>query len=387
MTQSNIPLAMERAAGQVEKMVWLISTPTIDNFGINKYFLNSTQNHFHFRCPRCSKFTELVYPDCLVITAEDVNDPRVKDSHIVCKECKGRLEHAAKLDWLATGVWVPTFSNRDTAGWHVNQLYSCAMKPGEFARAALLANIDPSAEQELWNSKLGMPHVVDGARVTDDDLETSKRGHKRADARAGGFLTLGVDVGKFLHWEIDGWLVPPVNAAGPDLNVLAKCRVLTHGKCREFEELDQLMRDFAIGFSVVDANPERRKALEFANRWFGRVKLCFYGRGVSGKTIHVHEAEPTVTVDRTSWLDLSLGRFRRSRHDDAIMIPCDVDLEYASHIKAPVRIYEKDPDGNPVGRYVEGSSADHFAHARNYAEIALPLGMALGAHESLGNVL
>src|SRR5262249_14884021 len=51
--QENIPLAMERAAGQVEKMVWMISTPTIDNFGINKYYLQSSQNHFHFKCPCC----------------------------------------------------------------------------------------------------------------------------------------------------------------------------------------------------------------------------------------------------------------------------------------------------------------------------------------------
>lgn len=386
-TQENIPLAMERAAGQVEKQVWMVSTPTIDNFGINKYFVQSSQNHFFFKCPHCSRLTELVYPDCLVITATEVTDSAIKGSHLICKECKGLLPHESKAEWLAGGVWVPTFADRDTAGWYVPQLYSCAMRPGEFAKAALMAEIDPSAEQELWNSKLGMPHVVDGARVTDDDLETAKRGHKRADARGGGFLTLGVDVGKWLHWEIDEWVLPPPGYGAVDINIASKARVLTHGKCREFEELDRLMRDYGVGFCVVDANPERRKALEFANRWFGRVRLCFYGRGIQGKTIHVHEAEPTVTVDRTSWLDLSLGRFRRSRHDDAIMIPCDVDLEYREHIKAPVRIYEKDCDGNPVGRYVEGASADHYAHARNYAEIALPLGMTLGHHESLTSVL
>src|SRR5262249_43948910 len=150
--------------------------------------------------------------------------------------------------------------------------YSCAMRPGEFAKSVLMAEIDPSAQQELYNSKLGLPHVVDGARVTDDDLETSKRGHKRAEARGGlgRFLTMGVAVGKFLHWEIDEWLLPPPGTAAVDINIVSKVRVLTHGKVREFEELDALMRDFAIGFCVIDANPERRKALEFANRWFGR---------------------------------------------------------------------------------------------------------------------
>src|SRR5262249_17035804 len=212
----------ERAAGQVEKMVWMISTPTIDNFGINKYYLTSTQNHFHFKCPCCSRFTELTFPECLKVTAEDVNDSAVKNSYIVCKECGGTLPHETKPEWLATGTWVPTYADRDAAGWYVNQLYSCAMRPGEFAKSVLMANIDPPAHPELYNSKLGLPHVVDGARVTDDDLETSKRGHKRGDARGGGFLTMGVDVGKFLHWEIDEWISPPPGTAAVDINIASK---------------------------------------------------------------------------------------------------------------------------------------------------------------------
>lgn len=382
MTEANIPLAMERAAGQLEKQVWMVSTPTVDLYGINKYYAQSTQNHFHFKCPCCSRFTELTFPECLVITADDVTDSAIKDSHIICKECKGRLEHRDKPKFLASGIWQPSFTTRDAEGWHINQLYSSTMKPGDFAKAALTANIDPSAEQELWNSKLGLPHVVDGARVTDKDIEQSKRGHKRSEARPTGFMTMGVDVGKWIHYEIDSWVLP--HTSGIDINISSKSIVLTHGRLREFEELDELMQNFGIHFCVIDANPERRKALEFANRFYGRVKLCFYGRGVSGKTIHVHEAEPTITVDRTSWLDLSLGRFRR---DDAIMLPMDIDMEYREHIKAPIRIYEKDADGNPVGRYIEGSSADHYAHARNYAEIALPLGMSFGVNQSLAGVL
>jgi hypothetical protein len=49
-----------------------------------------------------------------------------------------------------------------------------------------------------------------------------------------------------------------------------------------------------------------------------------------------------------------------------------------------VRIYEKDVDGNPIGKYVKaGSDDDHFAHARNYSEIALPLAASLGQIQSI----
>jgi hypothetical protein len=56
-------------------------------------------------------------------------------------------------------------------------------------------------------------------------------------------------------------------------------------------------------------------------------------------------------------------------------------------MKAMVRKYEKDQFGNPIGVYVTGKEADHYAHARNYAEIALPQAMTLGASRSIAGVL
>ena len=101
--------------------------------------------------------------------------------------------------------------------------------------------------------------------------------------------------------------------------------------------------------------------------------MCFYGRGVQGKQIHVasqDSPEPTITVDRTSWLDLSLGRFIAK----IIEIPYDVDFEYTEHLKALVRTTRADDEGNLIGTYLkEQNDDDHYAHARNYAEIALPL--------------
>ncbi len=90
-----------------------------------------------------------------------------------------------------------------------------------------------------------------------------------------------------------------------------------------------------------------------------------------------------MTVDRTSWLDLSLGRIKRGAHH----LPADTSLEYKDHVKAPVRIYRTDKNGNPVGSYVTGSEADHFAHARNYAEIALPVAAGLMTSQDVRGVV
>lgn len=383
MNQDNIPLALERTSGQQEKQVFFLSTPTIDNFGINTYYRNSTQDHYYFKCPRCSKHTELIFPECVVITAEDVTDPRITNTYLRCKECKGRLEHQDKINFLEKAKWISSFTNRASRGFYINQLYSMTVKPWELALSYLKAQTNPADEQEFYNSKLGITHIVEGAKINDQHLENCIGTHKKfINAPPNSFVTIGIDVGKWLHYEVDQFFIGKIQ--GNDVNLLAICRVLTEGKVLNFEELDQLMIDFGINYAVIDANPERRKALEFAQRFWGHVKLCFYGRGINSKQIHIHaEEEHTITVDRTSWLDLSLSRFRNKK----ISIPIDTSREYKEHMKALVRIYEKDSDGNPVGKYVKGSVDDHFAHARNYAEIALQLGSGIGQSQNMESVV
>ncbi len=47
-------------------------------------------------------------------------------------------------------------------------------------------------------------------------------------------------------------------------------------------------------------------------------------------------------------------------------------------------MYEKDSDGNPIAKYVKaGSDEDHFAHARTYAEIALPLAASIAVSSDI----
>lgn len=392
--QDNIPLAMERLSGQVERKTAMLSTPTIDDRGINRYFVLSTQDHFYFRCPFCSRSTELVFPDCMVITAEGLSDPKLKNSHIICKECKHRLDHATKHEWLGTGKWVSGYLDRDDRGFYINQLYSSTVSPHEIAQKYLEALRDPAAEQEFWNSKMGLPHVVEGARVTDVDIDRCKENssYKTTDPSPGGCITMGVDVGKVLHCEIDQWTLPQMYSGSVDLNIQAKCRVLTMFKVKEFEELDESMRKYRVLACVIDSQPEHRKAYEFASRFWGHVRLCIYGKGISGKQIVVGRDdhgqvvdEHLVTVDRTSWLDLSLSRFRNK---GMLILPIDTTEEYREHIKALVRVYSRDVDGNPVGKYEKGEQKpDHYAHARNYAELALPFATSLNKVQDIRGVI
>jgi hypothetical protein len=381
MNQDNIPLAKERQSGYDLNKTWEISTPTIDGFGISETFNQSTQNEFFFKCKSCSRYINLTWPESIEIIGDGFDDPRTKESYVKCPLCFAKIPHEEKYLWLGEGKWIPQFDNKDMVGWGVNQLYSSTVNPGKIVQQYFKAETNPADEQEFFNSKLGKPHIVEGAKLTDKDIENCIGDYTTHMANHGGLVTMGVDVGNYLHVEIDKWLIGPHSV---DLNAESKCQVLAVAKLNHFEELDDLMFKYNVAFCVVDMQPERRKAYEFAARFWGKVRLCYYGRGLQGKQIHLSSEDDTnnelsVTVDRTSWIDLSLSRFR----SHMIVLPQDIPREYKNHIKALVRIYEKDQDGNPIAKYVRGNDDDHFAHSRTYSEIALPLAAALGSSHNI----
>lgn len=380
MDEKNIPLALKRLSGQIERQTLMISTPTIHDFGINFYFNQTTQESFFFRCPSCSRMITLTH-DNLVVIGETVHDPRLHESHIRCGECKAKLPHEGKRMMFQKHEWVPKYRDRKDRGFHVNQLYATHLPAEVVAKDFLAGTKDIAAEQTYWNADMGMPHIPDGSQITEEMFNKCISGaYRKLDFNRQGLVTMGVDVGqKRNHFEIDDWAVD--GRSGYDVNSYAHCRVLCEGTVREFEELDELMFSFAVHFCVVDCQPEWRKALEFANRFPGRVKLCRYPVGVNGRNLsQAAEEEHLVNVNRTAWLDMSLGRFKYG----TIELPSNVSQEYKEHILAQVRVVSKDNDGNNVAKYVTpGNRHDHFGHARNYAEIALPFAGGLGTTQDI----
>jgi len=389
MDQKQIWLALERLSGHLEKWVWSISTPTIPKFGIHKLYLQGTQEHWTFQCPYCNKWTEFVWPDCVEIIGDHVNDPRCKESHLKCKECQHAIKHEDKPTFLGNGKWHPTVDNDpNNRSFYINQLYSYTVTPGDIVVAHFRGVGDEAASTEFHQSKLGLPYLGEGAQVSEEDIVSCIRNHTKLDTRptTGGerLITMGVDQGKWNHIVVVEWLIKKMER---DLNVAAIGKLLWEGKLPgdEFDRLDGLMREWQILGCVIDADPQINDARRFARRFPGYISLCRYRKGQSGKEISLVEDElgtPIATVDRTNWIDATLGRYKTQR----ILLPRDTSMEYKDHIKALVRTYEKDENGNPKARYIE-TGADHYAHAQVYAEIALPLAAAFSTNSSIGSFL
>jgi DNA-directed RNA polymerase subunit RPC12/RpoP len=394
MSQANFSLALERQSGQrIEtQQVILLSTPSIEDKGINAEYKQSTQEHYFFKCPRCSKLTELVFPDSLIITGEKLTDPNLRNSHYICIECKGKILQEEKEEILkpvafgGSARYIPTHSNRPWRGFYINQMYSMTVPAYRLAESALKAKSDPTEETEYYNSKGGLPHAVEGAKISEKQLTACFGSHRKGNRTKTGIRTIGIDVGSVCHLSIEEWDVDQKYRIGMNLNDYATPTLIyegtTSGNIDDFSELDQFMYEWSVDGGIIDAEPERRVALQFAYRHWGKIFLCDFLWSQQGRTVTMTpEEERTIKVNRTSWFDLALTRFKTKQ----IRLPVDVSQQYKDHIREPQRVYKKDKFGNPFG-YYESVKADHFALSRIYSEIALGVAVSVSANQNISSV-
>lgn len=379
-TEKQIYLAEERASGQKndDKIIWGLSTPKFPNMGIHKQYLNSTQEHFFFDCPHCKEEIELIWETSFVLCGDSVDDKEVANSYLKCSKCHAKLDHKKKKEWLSSGRWIATNPDADpllSRGFWLSQLYSPTVSPGELAIAYLRGHGDEDARREFHNSKLGLPYVEDAHQVNDAHIDNCIKKYTlndpdlRPKRAADGIITLGVDQGGPLHhWIAVKWTFDPDKAGDP--NDRANGRIIGMGRVMQDDWLSihGLMRTYQVRMAVVDYFPEPTSARIFARKFNGYVYLCQYVNGTAVRDIRPTEDEygaNIVRCERVGWLSKSLGRIMGGEME----LPLDLPYEFRSHTKALIRTL-KNVEGTYIADYVN-NGPDHYAHALNYAEIAL----------------
>ena len=361
MVQKHIALIWERMSGQFEKQSWAISTPTVEGYGINKLFVHTTEEHYFFRCPRCNRHEQLLQ-DNLVICGDHQDDPDVHRSHLICTKCKGVLNHETKPLWLADAKFVEA-RKHDHRGFYVNQLYSSTVSPVEMARSYLIGQEDEEALREYWNSKMGNCFVPSSYRLNDEDIDGAKGKYTTEKKYTGfHFISMGVDVGTLLNYVIEEWTLDVSAETIEDCH----SRVIAYGTVDEFIELDDLIEDYRVTYTVIDANPERRASTAFCKKWAGRARACFYGKEKLDREITLSVTSPTVSVNRATWIDHTIKKIKRY----GMLLPVNLDPEITNQLKANIKIIGVDSNGNVTYRYDNLEKPDHYHHALVYAELA-----------------
>jgi len=368
MAPGNIALAEKRLGHSEWGWSLRLSTPSLPEYGIDAAFGETDQRHWLLRCPSCGRYRCL--EDEFLEHHGSPQDPRAEicfirgepgSERLVCLDCGGALDPAR-------GAWVAKYPDRGIHGYQLSKFQSQRVSQKEREQgyltkpAALLADWRATRfPEEFFNSEVGLPYLAAEGGLTEQDLLALEGRYGQPDSGKG--CVMGVDQGNGLHV-----VVKEPTASGIVLTVRIHYEPMTDAV---FSHLDHVMADYDVRVCVIDALPNTHAARAFARRFPGRVWMNFYSATQRGGAAWSRDQEgsPIVSVNRTESLDAWRDAYKLQRR----RLPRGAaDLaEYRRQMTNVLRKVEEDPvTGEKRARWIK-RGPDHFAHADNYAEIAL----------------
>lgn len=362
-------LALKRMSGHDQRHLFALSTPTLPEYGIDALYQQGTKEEFTFRCPSCSKYIALRWPESFEVCGDGATDPDVAKSRLKCYECQATLPHETKADWLKSPKWQPSQKSPGHRSFSISQLYSFTEKPQQIAIDYHRGLGNEIVMIEFMNQTIGAPYIMAGGKVTDTEINRNIGTHRKTDdPPQGKMITMGIDVGTMLDiavvqydYDEDPWLEPHLRSRA---KLLWEGRIPSEGG---WSQLDQMMSEWQVQGACIDFQPETNLARAFCRRFHGFAEMVQYRKGTEQEEIKEKEDDrvPILTVNRTAFLDYSVGRL----HSDRITLPADLSHTWREHILAINRTYVLDEYGKPKAAYLS-DKADHSCHSLALAEVA-----------------
>ena len=343
MLLESIPYFDKRLEHSKRKWQRWVSTPTLPNFGIHKRFILTDQLHWLVRCDSCDAEQEVDFYNNVEYKMK--SDDECEWAKIICSSCKAEI-----VPYKLNGRWVAQNPDSNRRGYFFSKMYSPYM---DIKRMVESSKRGSEFEiQQFNNQELGIPYEPKGGKLSDDVLDAAVRDYKYQDVSGNNYM--GIDVGLNLHYIIQN-----------DENIVEI------GSVKNFEELDKKMINYNVKKAVIDALPETRKAQEFADRFRGRVMLCYYTglKEVKKDEWFLVDSDnlQKLNTDRTMSLDMWTGRIRGQK----VGLPKhwrDIP-EFNEHMKNLTRMLVEKKDGSEEAQYVK-TGTEHLYHAGNYSNLA-----------------
>jgi hypothetical protein len=339
-------LARERLGHSDYKRIIELSNPSLPEYGIDEAYHKSDQRHWTIRCDACGTWTALdkEFPTRL---GQEVRILRaLPDGRVirVCPKCDAELD-------VAAGEWVADFPSRPIHGYRISQLFSSKIDPAE-----ILEEYNTTRYPDrFYNLKIGVPWADLERRLNAAAVLSLCCEEPLMDS-CGDFCAMGVDTGRSLHVVI---LRDSIDAPYP--------LIYLH-ECREFSELDALMKRFHVDLCVIDSLPETYATREFANRHRGNVYMAQFVDSQRGEPKWSLDTQ-MVAVNRTDALDASRTAIRQRK----VVLPRRQPLieEFAAHLSADAKVLDVDKEtGIQKYRYVK-TGTNHYSFAFTYAWMAV----------------
>jgi len=370
---ANLLLLPDRLTASPYKFQREISNPTVEGFGIDERYLESSQGVWMVRCPGCGK---QFVPDFWMHVAEEISTntfaPRDRDAdpdpHSAAEL---RLIHdcGSSVDRLQKGEWVHKYPDREWQGFRISKVFSKFTTLRQLYRKWVDSVGNELKTQIFYNSDLGLPFSSKGSKVTMAMLNDCRRLYEWPVRRVGKSKArlMGVDVGTYLH-VIMRERVKTLEGI--------KLRLIGVWTLPGFSQLAQLLREWKPTCCVIDALPEIHKVMDLKTD-FSTVWSSRFQQGATDLIKHKEKQE--LRMDRTAILDY----VRQGVELQSMLLPMQAEFledgEYYKHMQASTRILEPDELHPEKSRFLwkEGSRPDHFFLAEAYC---LQAGMIMPEH-------
>lgn len=339
MTPDDLRVIEERVHASPVQWRRRFSKPSVPGFGIDREFAESDQRYWTLTCEGCRHEFDLetTFPKCVVETKTSV--------YLACPKCHKPADAKA-------GRWVARNEGSKIRGYHLSQLVLPTVDLAELVQD--YHSTDRRAR--FLNGRLGIAYVEGSGRITASEIVERAGEHDLGETSTEATV-MGADVGRVLHWVV-------IEARSR--------RMVGIGTSESFEELQGVALAFRARKIVVDALPESREAIRFAQAMRPKVWLCYYSKAKGEPPSWVEDEKRRflrVDCHRTTTLDAVIGKLRKR---EVILPKRSLRLEaYAKQVEAIVRTETVDEQTGDVTLGYVRTADDHWAHATGYALLAL----------------
>ena len=358
---TNLLMAPDRLTASPYKYEREISNPTVEGFGIDERYQESSQGIWEIRCDHCGKWFN---PDFWkhVVRQTGSHSYKARDPEYTSGELPdARLMHTCggAVDRLFPGHWTHAYSNRIWRGYRVSKIFSKFVPLGSLIEKFQKAIGNAIKTQLFYNSDLGLPFSSKGSKITMELLADCARKYPWPARRVSqkNVRLIGVDVGDVLHVIIR-------ERVRTEDGVVYKLLLATI--VPGFSALARIIKEWKPRRGVIDALPEIHKVSELKTE-FHFMWAARFQRDVI--EMHANKKDREVRMDRTSALDTVMAGFTNQES----LIPMEFEsIEgYFAQLSSPTRILEADEEKPEKSRFVwVHTKPDHYFLAEAYCSMA-----------------
>lgn len=375
--------ARHRMDGSSVRKLTMLSTPTVDGFGIyaDDAWGASDQHRWHVPCSACGRFQVLNFEDNVKLGDSQF------DSVIECAHCSHEFQDQERIGLNAKGRWEPDNPDGRIRGYHISQFNSPTQPLEEILKAWFAGQTEIRKLKSFYNQNLGLPYTAPGDKITPAVLDKCRRRGYSMGGIPNSSVFVGIDIGTLIH-------VVSLHLDSSERKMLWDIRLF-----REWDQVDRYLSDLVSFNAVIDAHPEKRAARDLSIKYHGKVWLGFSDDRDQNETIADYNVlklgeAGKVRIDRNMALDQVSDDFLKGR---VILPPEARELgepmprkQYSGfyhQFNQMVRIERENTKAQIVARWVKNRSPDHWHHAFMFARVACLRAPSLVVPRGISNMM